>query len=294
MLWDGNRQAQEYTDTHVFTTIYEQESFEPVARLVWLRDGLNLAANDEPDEYEQGWYGNNKPEPPDAMQIYHYHNDHLGTPNELTNSQGEVVWLADYQAWGGVAKNVYVQQFVNGIEIDANDLQPIRFQGQFFDSETELHYNRFRYYDNNLGMFTTRDPIGLEGGNNTFQYAPNPTGWIDPFGLKKCPSIAERMREAGLHGLPSKGTYRYLPPRGYNPCNPLPKGKNGGYIDRFENEWVQGPYHGDPSKPFFKEWDVQLSPIGEGKWNIRGGASKSQAKGVSYYINVRPDGMKSH
>ena len=160
MLWDGNRQAQEYTDTHIFTTVYEQDSFEPVARLVWLRDGLNLAANDEPDEYEQGWYGNNKPEPPDAMQIYHYHNDHLGTPNELTNSQGEVVWLADYQAWGGVAKNVYVQQFVNGIEIDANDLQPIRFQGQFFDSETELHYNRFRYYDNNLGMFTTRDPIG--------------------------------------------------------------------------------------------------------------------------------------
>ena len=151
---------------------------------MWLKDGLALAANDEPDEYEQGWYGNNKPEPPDAMQIYHYHNDHLGTPNELTNSQGEVVWLADYQAWGGVAKNVYVQQFVNGIEIDANDLQPIRFQGQSFDTETGLHYNRFRYFDPDLGMFTTRDPIGLMGGSNVFQYAPNPTGWIDPLGLK--------------------------------------------------------------------------------------------------------------
>ena len=51
------------------------------------------------------------------------------------------------------------------------------------NSETGLHYNRFRYFDPDLGMFTTRDPIGLMGGVNTFQYAPNPTGWIDPFGL---------------------------------------------------------------------------------------------------------------
>ena len=34
-------------------------------------------------------------------------------------------------------------------------------------------------------MFTTRDPIGLLGGSNVFQYAPNPTGWIDPFGLNR-------------------------------------------------------------------------------------------------------------
>ena len=33
-------------------------------------------------------------------------------------------------------------------------------------------------------MFTTRDPIGLMGGMNVFQYAPNPIGWIDPFGLR--------------------------------------------------------------------------------------------------------------
>ncbi|MGP9601076.1 RHS repeat-associated core domain-containing protein [Psychrobacter sp. AOP42-A1-21] len=37
-------------------------------------------------------------------------------------------------------------------------LQPIRFQGQHFDVETGLHYNRFRYYDPDVGMFTTRDP----------------------------------------------------------------------------------------------------------------------------------------
>lgn len=53
------------------------------------------------------------------------------------------------------------------------------------DTETGLHYNRFRYFDPDMGMFTTRDPIGLLGGNNVFQYAPNPTGWIDPFGLDR-------------------------------------------------------------------------------------------------------------
>uniref|UniRef100_UPI00259AD422 RHS repeat-associated core domain-containing protein n=1 Tax=uncultured Psychrobacter sp. TaxID=259303 RepID=UPI00259AD422 len=60
----------------------------------------------------------------------------------------------------------------------------IRFQGQHFDEETGLSYNRFRYYDPDMGMFTTRDPIGLMGGDNVFQYAPNPTGWVDPLGLR--------------------------------------------------------------------------------------------------------------
>ena len=178
MLWDGNRQAQEYTDTHVFTTVYEQDSFEPVARLVWLKDGLTIAANDE------GWYGNNKPDPPSAIQIYHYHNDQLGTPNELTNQQGEVIWLADYQAWGNTARVVWREEKLEQLQVSADELQPIRFQGQSLDEETGLHYNRFRYFDPDLGMFISRDPIGLMGGFNTFQYAPNPTGWVDPLGLK--------------------------------------------------------------------------------------------------------------
>jgi len=61
--------------------------------------------------------------------------------------------------------------------------QSIRFQGQWHDPETGLHYNRFRYYDPDVGRFIHQDPIGLNGGINTYQYAPNPTNWIDPFGL---------------------------------------------------------------------------------------------------------------
>ena len=77
------------------------------------------------------------------------------------------------------------EQVIDNIKVSKDELQPIRFQGQHFDEETGLHYNRFRYFDPDMGMFTTRDPIGLLGGNNVFQYAPNPTGWIDPFGLAR-------------------------------------------------------------------------------------------------------------
>ncbi len=104
--------------------------------------------------------------------IYHYHLDHLGTPQEITNAQGEIAWSASYKAYGNLA-------LVQDNEIENN----IRFQGQYYDEETGLHYNRFRYYDPECGRFISQDPIGLLGGVNNYQYAPNPVSWVDPFGL---------------------------------------------------------------------------------------------------------------
>jgi RHS repeat-associated protein len=94
-----------------------------------------------------------------------------------------VVWLNYSLAWGGSFDKLNNVHNLDGLDISADLLQPIRFQGQFFDSETNLHYNRFRYYDSDVGMFVSRDPIGLLGGSNVFSYAPNPIGWIDPLGL---------------------------------------------------------------------------------------------------------------
>ena len=126
-LWDGNRQLQQNTNTHTHTLIYEQDSFEPVAQLIWVRDGL-IAANDEPEIIE-GWYGNNKPVIKTGVQLYHYHNDHLGTPNELTDQQGDVVWYADYEAWGNTATVEWKLQRIDNIVVSQEHLQPLRFQG---------------------------------------------------------------------------------------------------------------------------------------------------------------------
>ena len=61
---------------------------------------------------------------------------------------------------------------------------PFRFPGQYYDQETGLHYNYFRYYNPQTGRYITPDPIGLEGGINLFTYAANnPMNWIDSLGL---------------------------------------------------------------------------------------------------------------
>ena len=193
MLWDGNRQVQEYTTDHVFTTVYEQDSFVPVGRVVWLQPHLQEQAKIAEDKQWQERKNYVIPKRQKerlehqtqvGIRIYHYHNDHLGTPQELTNALGEVVWLNYSQAWGGSYETKCFAKELDNLGVSADLLQPIRFQGQFFDGETNLHYNRFRYYDSDVGMFVSRDPIGLVGGDNVFAYALNPTAWIDPFGLK--------------------------------------------------------------------------------------------------------------
>ncbi|WDD92272.1 RHS repeat-associated core domain-containing protein [Burkholderia sp. FERM BP-3421] len=60
-------------------------------------------------------------------------------------------------------------------------------------------YNRYRYYDPETGRFISKDPIGLRGGLNVYQYASNPTGWIDPLGLARCPCDPCSKYEVGRY-----------------------------------------------------------------------------------------------
>ncbi|WP_350619902.1 RHS repeat-associated core domain-containing protein, partial [Providencia stuartii] len=111
--------------------------------------------------------------------IYYTHSGLNGLPEALTNSDGHLVWQGQYGVWG----NLQRQARPTG---EFNSEQNLRFQGQYFDKETGLHYNTFRYYAPDLGRFTQQDPIGLAGGLNTYAYAPNPLSWIDPLGLSTC------------------------------------------------------------------------------------------------------------
>ncbi|MEE2000620.1 RHS repeat-associated core domain-containing protein [Alkalimonas sp. MEB108] len=104
-------------------------------------------------------------------ELYSYQLDQLGTPLSVTDSNNQVVWQAQYSSFGKATVTLN--------EID----NPIRFQGQYFDAESGLHYNHFRYYDPHTGRFISQDPIGLLGGINHYQYAPNHINWVDPLGL---------------------------------------------------------------------------------------------------------------
>jgi RHS repeat-associated protein len=108
-----------------------------------------------------------------AVRKAWYQCDHLGTPMELTDERGKIVWEGRYKAFGG-ATATSLDGFTNNI----------RFQGQYFDDESGLHYNRYRYYDPGAGRYVSKDPIALAGGMNKFSYSnQNPTRSVDPLGL---------------------------------------------------------------------------------------------------------------
>ena len=60
---------------------------------------------------------------------------------------------------------------------------PFKYQGQYYDSEVELCYNRFRYYHPETGRYIGEDPIKLLGGFNVFAYVGDTNAWVDLLGL---------------------------------------------------------------------------------------------------------------
>ncbi|EFC1529192.1 DUF6531 domain-containing protein [Escherichia ruysiae] len=170
-LWDGMRLAQESrpeggSSLYIYSA---PGSYEPLAR-------VDKAGKGEP------------------ARILYFHTDVNGAPEELTDSDGKIVWETGYQVWG----NTIQEKDHGGVE------QSLRYQGQYLDRETGLHYNLHRYYDPDVGRFTQPDPIGLNGGLNLYAYAPNPLGWIDPLGLCKtdsAKSIAGKITGYTRHGL---------------------------------------------------------------------------------------------
>ncbi|WP_181382042.1 RHS repeat-associated core domain-containing protein, partial [Salmonella enterica] len=81
--------------------------------------------------------------------------------------------------------------------------QPLRLPGQYFDDETGLHYNLFRYYAPECGRFVSQDPIGLNGGINLYAYAPNPLSYIDPLGLSNLNSAQQQIDAVLREHLPA-------------------------------------------------------------------------------------------
>lgn len=70
---------------------------------------------------------------------------------------------------------------------------PFKYQGQYHDAETDLYYNRFRYYDPDSGNYLSQDPIGLNGGMFLYAYVYDTNSWVDVFGLVKHHTIPRRI-----------------------------------------------------------------------------------------------------
>ena len=208
--WDGDTLAYESNDALTKHYIYEKDSFIPLIQAVYTEQ-IQLHATPI-------WDGNYRfsqdplwktTQPSNGFnEVWFYHCDHLGTPQEMSDQSGQIIWKANYKAWGECqAENSKSNIFENS-EIITNN---IRFQGQYFDKETGLHYNRHRYYSPNIGRYISKDPIGLLGGHNVYAYAPNPVEWVDPRGLAKS--------KGGKGSGGNKGTTSKKKPCPGNPCS---------------------------------------------------------------------------
>ena len=136
--WDGNRLLCDACGQWTRTYVYEPGSFVPLAQ-------METVAGDDTDN-------SGRPH----CTVHHIHADHLGTPNEVTDEHGEIIWASEYKAWGNTQRVVGVAQKRSALALDAD-----------------------------CGRYVSLDQIGLAGGSNSDQYAPDPSGWTDPFDLAK-------------------------------------------------------------------------------------------------------------
>ncbi|MDP3453882.1 RHS repeat-associated core domain-containing protein [Methyloversatilis sp.] len=155
---DRDRLMAETSDTGV-----------PIRSYAWADENLISQVEYAPNATSTGY---------DIARILYFELDQLGTPRQARERVGTIVWRWESNGYGTSAANDDPDG--NGQPTTVN----LRFPGQYFDEESGLHYNWHRYYVPRLGRYLSSDPIGIEGGWNTFSYVDgNPLGDTDIRGL---------------------------------------------------------------------------------------------------------------
>ena len=114
-------------------------------------------------------------------KAYSIISDHLGTPILAIDSEGNEVWNRQLDIYGRVKREIKASSLGD----DVRPFIPFLYQGQYYDFETNLAYNRFRYYSPETGAYISQDPIRLSGNNpNLYAYVANNNWWLDIFGLE--------------------------------------------------------------------------------------------------------------
>ena len=122
--------------------------------------------------------------------------DHLGTPIEAYNQEGELIWEREQDLYGNSRQGFAKENF----------RCPFKYQGQYYDPEIELCYNRFRYYHPETGRYISEDPIGfLSGETNFFAYVSDTNAWLDLLGLsyeEDNRTSKDELRRSKKHDVP--------------------------------------------------------------------------------------------
>ncbi|HDW2907015.1 TPA: AHH domain-containing protein [Escherichia coli] len=204
-LWDGDSIAEirEYRDDELYS----------VRHLVF--NGFELIS--------QQFSRVRQPHPSVAPQwvtrTNHAVSDPTGRPLMLFNSEGKTVWRPGQTSLWGLALSLPADTDYPDPrgELDPEADPGLLYAGQWQDAESGLCYNRFRYYEPETGMYLVSDPLGLQGGEQTYRYVPNPCGYVDPLGLVGCSTkLGKNMMEA--MGLARSTTWK-----GYRAHHIIPK-----------------------------------------------------------------------
>ncbi len=113
------------------------------------------------------------------QRFYAIVTDLIGAPMEMVDAGGSLVHRSNATLWG-------YETPAQASRIDC----PLRFPGQYFDTETGFHYNLYRFYDPAIARYERSDPLGLAAGSNPYAYVANPQTWMDPLGLKGSGEVA--------------------------------------------------------------------------------------------------------
>ena len=165
-LWDGNVVLHEWAYAE---TDSPQEIITEDGRITFDRS--------EPADNVITWVYDTDSYVPTAKiengKTYSIVSDYIGRPVQAYDECGTVVWQADYDIYGNLRNLRGDREFI-----------PFRQVGQYEDAQTGLYYNRFRYYDPNIGNYISQDPIGLAGNNPTmYGYVRNINVNFDLWGL---------------------------------------------------------------------------------------------------------------